>query len=136
MVKLHLEHGFNLVELMIVLVVLAILATLAIPGYQDVMQKGRRGDAMASLLRIQLEQEKWRGSHATYGTLADVWTGTDSLDGYYTMGVTGNNATGFTATAVPKAGQPQAGDSCGTFAIHQDGPDHTGTYADLRCWNR
>ncbi len=121
---------------MIVLVVFSILAAIAIPGYKEIVQKGRRGDAMASLLQIQLDQEKWRANHATYGALADVWSGTDSLEGYYTMAVSGNDAIGFTATAVPKAGMPQQGGSCGTFAIHQDGPDHTGAYASARCWNR
>lgn len=121
---------------MIVLVLIGVLATLAVPSYLQAVRESRRADAVTSLLEIQLAQEKWRSSHAAYGALGDIWTGTDSRDGYYTLAVSGNDATGFTATAAPKAGEPQQGDSCGTFAIHQDGPDHSGTYADADCWNR
>lgn len=130
------NRGFSLIELMIVVAVVAILAAIAVPSYDSYMKKGRRSDAMSSLLKIQLEQEKWRVNNTSYATLANVWTGTDSLDGYYTVAVTSNTAAGFTATAAPKAGGPQVGDACGTFAINQDSPDHTGTYASASCWGK
>ena len=130
------SRGFTLIELMIVVAIVAILAALAYPSYTRYMQKGRRSDAMSSLLKIQLEQEKWRVNNTSYGTLANVWTGTDSLDGYYTLAVPANNAAGFTATATPKAGGLQVGDSCGTFAINQDNPDYSGTYANATCWGK
>jgi type IV pilus assembly protein PilE len=130
------NQGFTLIEALVVMVIMGILAMLAVPAYLAYVQKSRREDAIASLTRLQLEQEKWRANHPSYGALADVWTGTDSAEGYYTLAVTGSDATGYGATAAPKAGGPQVGDACGTFAVDQEGPDYSGTYADARCWGK
>jgi type IV pilus assembly protein PilE len=128
------EKGFTLIELMIVVVVVAILAAITMPAYNSYTKKARRGDAKASLLSAQLKQEKWRANHTTYGALSDVWTGTDSHESYYTMGVVGTpDGASFTMTAAPTGAQ--AGDECGTFAINQDGPLYTG-YASADCWGR
>jgi type IV pilus assembly protein PilE len=86
-----------------------------------------------TLLRLQVEQEKWRGGDTDYGTLAEIWSGNDSLEGFYTVAVTANTAATYTITAAPKAGSAQQGDSCGTFAVNQSGPLHAG-YADAGCW--
>jgi type IV pilus assembly protein PilE len=127
------SFGFTLIELMIVVVIVAILAAVAYPAFTDQVRKSRRADAKTSLEALRLEQEKWRANHRTYGAVGDVWSGTDSLDGYYTIAVAGNNAAGFTATATPK--DDQANDSCGTFAIDQSGPDESGDYAAITgCW--
>lgn len=133
------ERGFTLVELMITVLILGILAGVAIPAYSKYMEKARRSDAMASLTKLRLEQEKHRTGNATYGVLADVWSGTSSLDGYYTLAVSNNTATGYIATAAPTAGGLQVDDDCGTFAIDQDGPIYSNggtTYADAICWKR
>lgn len=66
---------------------------------------------------------------------------TTSPEGYYTIGIDLTLTdtvykTSFLATAVPVADGPQASDSCETFAIDQDGPDHTSPYADASCWRR
>ena len=127
--------GFTLVELMIVVVVIAALIALAMPSYQGYQQRSKRGDAKTSLMRAQLAQEKWRGNDTDYATLAEIWTGSDSLSGYYTLAVTSNTAAAYVMTAAPKAGTTQVGDACGTFAINQDGPLYTG-YADADCWSR
>ena len=129
--------GFTLIELIIVVAIIGILSTIAYAGYNEQVRAARRSDAMASLQGIQLAQEKWRANNPTYGTLAEVWGGqTDSLDGHYTLAIASNTATTYTATAAPKAGSTQAADSCGTYAVNQDGPD-TGTgYAEARCWKR
>lgn len=41
--------GFTLIELLIVVAIIALIATLAAPGLQDAMQKGKRTATMADL---------------------------------------------------------------------------------------
>ena len=67
--------------------------------------------------------------------VSEIWSGNDSLEGYYTLAVTVNNAATYTMTAVPKTGTQQVGDSCGTFAVNQAGPFYSG-YANAGCWGR
>lgn len=43
------RNGFSLIELMIVCAVLAILASVAYPGYNEHVRKGRRADAQRAL---------------------------------------------------------------------------------------
>ena len=131
--KTRASSGFTLIELMIVVAVVAILAAIAYPAFTDQVRKARRADAKTSLEQLRLEQEKWRANNPAYGTLANVWTGSDSLEGHYQLAVVARSAVGFTATASPQGAQ--ASDSCGTFAINQTGPDGSGDYADVAgCW--
>lgn len=131
------KKGFTLIELMVVIAVVAILATLAYPSWINSVRKARRADAINSLQDLRINQSQWRANHASYATtLAAVdYAGGASMENHYTIAFVGTpNATTFLATATPGSGQ--SADSCGTFAINQDGPNHTGTYADARCWNR
>jgi type IV pilus assembly protein PilE len=60
--------GVTLIELMIVIVILAILAGVALPAYQDSMQKSRRSDAYAVLLDVASRQEQHQLDRGTYTT--------------------------------------------------------------------
>lgn len=129
--------GFTLLELMIAVAIVAILGSIAIPAYQDSVRKGRRADAMTSLIQIQAQQEKWRANNPQYtSSLSRLgWSGTDSVEGYYTLAISASSANTFTATATPKSGGPQAGDSCATFTISANGPDIS-TADKKKCWNK
>lgn len=128
--------GFTLIELLIVMAVVGILAAVVFPSYQGYVHKSRRSDAITTLLKIQLQQEKWRANHTSYAGLADIWSGSSSLDGYYDLSITSNTATTFTATATPKAGGVQAGDTaCLSLVLTQAGPDIS-TEAKKKCWGK
>src|SRR5690606_29471877 len=99
-------QGFTLIELMIVVAVVGILAAVAYPGYQDFVRRARRADAQEALVRVQIEQEKWRTSHTSYtGTIggtagvSGLGLPTTSAEGHYTVAITANSGTDFTATA-------------------------------------
>ncbi len=140
--------GFTLMELMVVVAIVGILMAIAIPSYEDFMQRSRRSDGKAALFSAQVEQEKFRGNCNQYATsmggstVCDTATpayqmehGSTSSEGYYNLAiVAGANATSFTITATPVGNQ--VGDDCGTFAIGQDGPVTTGSYANADCWER
>lgn len=127
------SKGFTLIELMVVIAVIGILAAIAIPSFNEQVRKSRRSEAIQTLSDLQLRQERWRSNHSTYGSLADLG-GSPSLS-YYTVTVTNNTATGYTLTATPNAGGPQAGDRCGNFILQSAGGVVTKSNSTgLNCW--
>lgn len=133
------SSGFTLIELMVVVAIIGILAGIAYPSYTEYVIKGKRSDAKAALLQVQIAQEKYRANNISYGTLAQIGISATSPDGYYTIAVAGNTATSYTATATPLT--PFADTTCGTFAIDKDG---TTTSASVQttsakvteCWGK
>lgn len=129
--------GFTLIELMIVVVVIAVLAAIAIPAYQNYVERARRADAKSALLAIQLAQEKYRANNPSYGTLAQINAPSVSPDGYYNIAVNINAGPPPTYTATASPTGKQSGDTCGVFAVNQDGPDYSGSNANQTdCWQR
>lgn len=133
--------GITLMELVAVLAVLAILAAVAWPGYTELIRKGRRMDAVTSLYRVQMEQERYRAANHRYAErLTELgWAGdeADSREGYYRIRLepVADPRLGFRALAVPGAGTDQARDRCGAFAYSDEGPDPQAP-ADPACWPR
>lgn len=131
----HKKRGMTLIELMIVMVIISVLASIAIPSWTAMVQKSRRSDAVNILLLAQVEQEKYRANNTTYASsMSDLGLSTyDSADReHYRVTVQSASATAYLITALPNGAQ--AGDTeCGTFAIRQTGPEHSG-YAALSCW--
>ncbi|WP_415899418.1 type IV pilin protein [Neptuniibacter sp. QD48_11] len=130
----NLQSGFSLIELMIVVAVVAILASIAYPAYQSFVEKARRGDAMASLADIRLEQEKWRANNVAYATAASLAYGSTSREGYYNITISSTGASSYTVTAAPTG--VQTNDACGSFRITQNGPVYGSGFADADCWER
>ncbi|MFZ2844444.1 type IV pilin protein [Psychrobacter sp.] len=74
----HTEHGFTLIELMVVVTILGILSAIAIPSYRQYVQKNARSEAESSLLGMSVELEQWRAKTLTYGgfTPRQGWSST------------------------------------------------------------
>ena len=109
------EHGFTLIELMIVVAVMAVLALVALPSYQDTVRKSRRADAMTGLTRLQQLQERYRGQNTKYASAAasmPVSWGpvTPSPEGHYDLTINSGDEVSYTMTATAKASSPQFGD--------------------------
>ena len=127
------SKGFSLVELMTVLVISGTLIAIAIPSYLIHVAHGRRTDAVSTLLTLQLFQEKHRASHTTYAALSDIWSGTDSNEGYYRLSINQVSATGYTITATAQGVQASDTD-CSSIVLTVSGLSETRTPAT--CWKQ
>ncbi len=117
------KSGFTLLEVMLFVAVFAILAYLGLTRYQAHLRRTRRAEATTALLALQQQQERYRASHPTYGSLAELGGGTTSPDGRYTLSISSNTPTGYTATATAVAGTDQLNDSegstsCSTLSLN------------------
>ena len=131
------HRGFTLVEVVIACAVLAILAAIAIPSYQNTIQKTRRSDAKSALVGAAGQLERYFTERNTYAS-ATLGSGgvypSTSLNGYYTLTFGSKTATTYTLNAAPAAAQTS--DSCGTFTYSDQGVKGVtgGTLTAADCW--
>lgn len=129
--------GFTLLELMITLAIIAMLAAVALPLYQNQVQKARRADAIQALEYAAARQEQHYFQHQRYSDAIAELGGSRSPDGHYVLSVTlASNGQGYTLTAT--ASGPQQQDSqCGSYTLNQVGERKiTGTGGVATCWKR
>lgn len=111
--------GWSLVELMVALVIVAILLRLAMPAYQQYLQRGHRADAVRELLRVAACQERVRAATGYYDTTRCIGA---IPGGRYRFAF---EPTGATATLIYVARaeplRPDRADRCGTLGIDQSG---------------
>jgi type IV pilus assembly protein PilE len=74
---------------------------------------------------MQLALERWRSENPSYANCSGVGCGSGTYPTvptslYYTIDVTGANATSYTITATPKSGSAQANDRCGNLSATQN----------------
>ena len=140
------NRGFTLIELMVVLAVIAILAAIAVPSFTRQVQRSHRADAVRGVSDLQLRQERWRASNATYAAdLATLMgssataTAYNNASDYYTFStapVTGSTGSSYTVTATPKG--VQASDSeCNpmTLTVTNGVVSKSPSPSSTRCWN-
>lgn len=147
------QTGVTLVELMIAVAIVGILAAVALPSYQDSLQKSRRADVKAVLLGLANAMERRftetnsycdassTGTAVTGCGTATGDTGTPSIytiptatTGFYTVTISAASASSYTLSAAPTG--TQANDKCGTLLIDNVG-NKTVSGATLNaatCW--
>ena len=138
--------GFTLIELMIVVAIVAVLTAIALPSFFGQVRKSRRADAITRISQVQQAQERWRANNTTYGTLANTGVAATNSDGYYTLTVPANSATGYEVLATA-TGSQLSDANCKFMKLTLAGGDSTftsgptgalGNSATLnnQCWNK
>jgi type IV pilus assembly protein PilE len=139
---------------MIVVVVIAILAAIALPSYNQYVQRTRRSEGQAALMNAQQAEEKFFFRCNRYGGMQEIYGAADPVCGaalaagtpiessqkYYTITLGALAATSYTLTATPE--NVQLTDPCGMLSLDNTGAKSAvgdpllTTDGDIkRCWH-
>ena len=144
--KIMKQKGLTLIELMIVVVIIGVIAAIALPSYQNYIEKSRRADATTTILKIAAEQEKYYLQNNRYATTAQmaakmnssVTTSIDTQSGHYNATLASADVTRdytITATAI---GAQLNDKKCRNFTYTQSGirgaTSSTSTASTDDCW--
>ncbi len=123
-------NGFTLMELMVTVAIIGIISLIAMPSYQEYVQKSRRSEAHAGLAKMQLQQEAHRMVNNSF--TSSFGSGSNDVhqptSDYYTFSMSGASASAYTLTATAKSSQT-ADSSCTPMTINQ-----AGTKSPASCW--
>ena len=128
------NRGVTLLEILIVTAIVAMLAGIAYPSYRDYTQRAKRTEAIAQLLEIAANQERFYLNANRYGTLSELGYATPLVtkSGTYTVTVPSNDAEGYLATATYNHTGAEY-ERCRSFSIDQLGnKNSTGSLEN--CW--
>lgn len=128
------QHGFTLLELMIVVAIIGILASIAYPSYTKYVQRANRADAQAIMMENAQFMERYFTTNGTYED-ADLPKGQSPENGTarYSITLPEATATAYTIQAAPSGSY--ADTECGTMTITQTGAKtETGTGSLGDCW--
>ncbi len=115
------NRGITLMELLIVIVIVGILAAIAVPIYNNYMQRARRADAKTALEQLRASQEMFRAEKGSYSInvveLANTW-GVPNVSGDYDVLLVNTGANAYLGEARPREARQL---SDGSLFINQDG---------------
>ena len=133
--------GFTLIEVLIVVVIVGVLLMVAMPSYEDSMQKGRRSDAKSALIDVANRQESFMLDNNTYTTdltnLGFTESPFVSEEEHYSVRAATCAAAGidrcYRIIASARDESPQRKDKCGSFILESGGAKSvSGSGSD--CW--
>jgi type IV pilus assembly protein PilE len=138
----HLQRsqiGFSLVELMIVVSIVAVLVAIALPRYEQYVQRTHLSNAKNALLQTAQWMERSATAQGFYPPAAAIPPGVRIVEGnrYATVTVVVSvDGANYTATAAPQG--PQLNNACGSLTFTQSGArGRSGTTIPVsECWER
>jgi type IV pilus assembly protein PilE len=152
--QLQNQQGFTLIELMIVVGVVALLAAIALPSYNQYVQRTRRSEGQSALMNAQQAEEKFFFRCNRYGSMQEIYgnsaptcgappaagTSIESSQKYYVIALAAITATTYNLNAAPE--NVQATDPCMVLSLDNTGTKGAtgdpllGTDGDVkRCWH-
>ena len=134
MINLKHYRGITLIELMIVLVVVAILGSIAMPAYQDHVNRAKRSDAKAAILDAANRLEKYLYSNGNYAgaSIGGLGMATIVNPGNYSLALAVTTVT-YTVSAAPAGSYSDP--KCGTLSFNQAGlKTASGSLGNAQCW--
>lgn len=136
MIKLNMQQGMTLIELLIVVAIMGILAAVAYPSYTDHVVRSNRAEAQRELIRLANLQEQYFIDHRSY--TADMTKLGMPADPYITQS---NNysidalvvGAKFSLVATAKNEQAIQDSICATLTIEDTGKK---TATSVSCWEQ
>jgi type IV pilus assembly protein PilE len=131
--------GITLLELMTVVVVVGVLSMIALPSYRQYVVRAQRTEAKAALLQLATSQERFYLANRTYSADPEQLGFSDDRTerGTYALAIAGADATGYVATATPRAAAARdmtRDEQCTSFSITEAGVRTATGSAAANCW--
>lgn len=136
------QHGFSLIELMVVVVVIGILAAIAYPSYQESVRKTKRSEGKAALMRDMQQQERDYSRLNSYVAFSASelgnyrgFSGDNEASSEYRMSAAACGDGGLADCVEIRAVPVFTDEKCGTLTLRSNGV--TGSSVDANaaeCW--